>query len=97
MNLHVIEENRNPKMRHTSLSNWPGPSLLRRLTAPSLITEGRISLAAALVQATSSSSLAASADCNEKDLKLLRLTVSRNAETCHLLVSAEARRPYRNL
>ena len=42
MNLHVILENRNPKVLHTGYPNWPGPSLLRRLTAPSSITEGRI-------------------------------------------------------
>ena len=42
MNLHVIIENRNPKMLYASYPNWPRPSLLRRLTVPSSITEGRI-------------------------------------------------------
>ena len=88
MNLHVIIENRNPKMLYTSFPNWPGPARLRRLTSPSSITEGRINLAAALTQAPYSSSLAASADRSGKALKALCLTLSRNAMISHLLVSA---------
>ena len=88
MNLQVIVENRNPKMLYTSFPNWLGPSFLRRLTAPSSITEGRISLAGALAQAASYSSLAASTDCIGKALKALHLNLSRNAMTCHLLFSA---------
>ena len=83
MNLHVIVE----KMLHTSSPNRPRPSLLRRMTTPSSVTEGRITLAAALAQAPSSSSLAASADRGGKALKALFLTLSTNAMTCHLLVS----------
>ena len=85
MNLHVIVEKRNPKLLYTSFPNWPGSSFLRRLNTPSSITEQRIRLAAALVQAAESSSLAASADNGGKALKTLCL--SRNAMTCHLLVS----------
>ena len=44
MSLHVIVENRNTKMPHTGFSQRARLSLLRRLTAPSSITEGRISL-----------------------------------------------------
>ena len=71
MNLHIIVENRNPEMLCTGSPNWPGPSLLRRLTTPSSITEGRITLAAALAQAPSSFSFAASADRGGKTLKAL--------------------------
>ena len=88
MNLHVIVENRNPKRLRTGFPNWPGLSFLRRLTTPSVMTEGRIRLAAALAQAAESSSLTASAEGSVKDLKALWLTLSRNAMTCHLLVSA---------
>ena len=88
MILHVTIEKRNPKMLYTSFPNWLGPSLLRRLTAPSSITEGRISLAAALAQASSASSLEASVDCSGKAFKALHLNLSRNAMACHLLVSA---------
>ena len=87
MNLHVIVEKRNTKMLHTGSPNWPRASLLRRLTASSSITEGRISLAAALAQAPSSSSPSASADSGGKALRALCLTLSRNALNCHLLVS----------
>ena len=87
MNLHVIVENRSPKRLRTGFPNWPGLSFLRRLTTPSLMTEGRIRLAAALAQAAESSSLAASADNHGKALKTLCLTLSRNTMTCHLLVS----------
>ena len=71
MNLHVIVEKRNTKMLHTGSPNWPGPSLLRRLTASSSITDGRITLAAALAQAPSSFSFPASADRGGKTLKAL--------------------------
>ena len=71
----------------TGSPNWPGPSLLRRLTTPSSLTEGMITLAAALTQASSSSSLAASADRSGKALKALCLTLSTHTMTCHLLVS----------
>ena len=71
MNLHVIVENRSPEMLCTGSPNWPGPSLLRRLTTPSSITEGMITLAAALAQAPSSFSFAASADRGGKALKAL--------------------------
>ena len=88
MILHVTVENRNPKMLYSCFPNWFGPSLLRRLTTPSSITEGRISLAAALAQASSASSLEASVDCSGKAFKALHLNLSRNTMTCHLLVSA---------
>ena len=71
MNLHVIVENRSPEKLCTGSPSWPGPSLLRRMTTPSSVTEGRITLAAALAQAPSSSSLAASADRSGKALKAL--------------------------
>ena len=88
MNLPVIIKNRNPKMLHNGFPNWPRPSVLRRLTTPSSITEGKISLAAALAQASLSSSLSASADRSGKVLQVLCLTLSTNAMTCSLLVSA---------
>ena len=83
MNLHVIIE----KMLHTSSPNIPRPSLLRRLTTLSSMTEGRITLAAALAQAPTSSSLAAFTDRSAKAIKALCLILSTNAMTCHLLVS----------
>ena len=86
MNLHVIIEKRNPKLLYTGFPNWPGSSLLRRLTAPSSITEEKIRLAPALVQAAKSSSLTASTDNGGKALKTLCLTLSRNA-TCWSLHS----------
>ena len=49
---------------------------------------GKDHLDAALAQAASSSSLAASVDRGGKALKALCLTLSRNAMTSHLLVSA---------
>ena len=44
MSLHVIVENRNTKITHTGFPNGPGPSLLRRLTVFSSITNRRINL-----------------------------------------------------
>ena len=88
ISLHVIAENRNLKMLHTGFPKWPRPSLLRRLTTPFTFTEGRISLAAALAQDPSSSSLTASADGGWKTLDILLLSLSRYSVTCHLLVSA---------
>ena len=76
ISLHVITENRNLKMLHTGFPKWPRPSLLRRLNAPSSITKGRITLAAALAQASLSFSFIASVDWSGKDLKALRLTLS---------------------
>ena len=88
MILHFTVENQKPKKLYSCFPNWFGPSLLRRLTTPSSITEGRISLAAALAQASSASSLEASVDCSGKAFKALHLNLSRNTMTCHLLVSA---------
>lgn len=67
---------------------WPRPSLLRRLTAPSSITEGRISLATFMGQGSYSSSLTASADGGGKALENLWLSLSRYSMTSYLLVSA---------
>ena len=67
---------------------WPRPSLLRRLTAPSSITEGKISLATFLGQGSYSSSLTASADGGGKALENLLLSLSRYSVTSYLLVSA---------
>ena len=66
----------------TRSHNWPGPSLLRRLTSPSSMTDGRITLAAALTEASSSSSLAAYADRSGKSLKALCLTLSTHTMIC---------------
>ena len=84
MYLHVIIEKRNPKLLYTGFPNWPGSSFLRRLTAPSSITGEKIRLAAALVQAAKSSSLAASTDNGGKGLK----TLFDSEQKRHLLVSA---------
>ena len=96
MNLHTMVKNRNPKMLHTGSPNWPRPSLLRWLTIPCSVTEGRTSLAVAMAQAASSSSLAASADRGGKAFKALCFTLSRNAMNGHLLVSAYAWGSHRN-
>ena len=88
MNLHIIVQNRTAK----KLIHW-FPKLPQALTSEkadrSLFNlRAKDHLDAALAQATSSSSLAASADCSGKVLKALCLTLSRNAMTSHLLVSA---------
>ena len=88
MNLPVIIKNRNPKTLHNGSPNWPKPSVLRRLNAPSSIAKGRITLAAALAQASLSFSFTASVDWSGKALQALCLTLSTNAMTCCLLVSA---------
>ena len=68
----------------------PRPSLLRRLTAPSSISEGRISLAASLGQGSFSSSFTASADGGGKALENRWWTLSRYSMTSYLLVSVQA-------
>ena len=97
MNLHVIVE----KMLPTSSPNFPRPSLLRRLTTPSSMTEAKITLAAALAQAPSSSSLAASADRGEKALKALCLITRGDlpppppeSESVSLSVVSDSFRPH---
>ena len=88
MNLQVTVERRNPKMLHTE-SPLLAQALKTEKADRSLFNlRAKDHLDAALAQATSSSSLAASADCSGKVLKALCLTLSRNAMTSHLLVSA---------
>ena len=86
MNLHVIAENRNPKMLHRGSLNWSWPSLLKA-DCSVFNHRGKDHLAAALTQAPFSSFLAATADRGGKD-PCLWLTLNRNTMTCHLLVSA---------
>ena len=86
MNLHVIVENRNPKMLHSGSLNWPWPSLLKA-DCSIFNHRGKDHLAAALAQAPISSSLTATADRGGK-APCLWLTLNRNTMTCHLLVSA---------
>ena len=75
---------------------WPRPSLLRRLTTPSSITEVRISLAASLGQGSSSSFLTASADGAGKAMHNPWLILSGYSMTSYLLVSVQAWSPHRN-
>ena len=86
MNLHVIVENRNPKMLHSGSLNWPWPSLLKA-DCSIFNHRGKDHLDAALAQPASSSSIAGYVDRGGKALKALCLTLSRNAMTSHLLVS----------
>ena len=86
MNLHVIREKRNPKMLHTVLPTGPVPHS-EKVDHSVFSHRGKDRLAAALTQAPFSSSLATSADRGGKALRALWLTLSRNAMTCHLLVS----------
>ena len=88
MNLHVIVQNRNAK----KLIHW-FPKLPQALTSEkadlSLFNlRAKDHLDAALAQAASSSSLAASADRSGKALKALCVILSANAMTCCLLVSS---------
>ena len=88
MNLHIIVENRNPKVLHTRFPQLTWAHTIEKADCSLFNHRWKDHLAASLAQGPSSSSLTASADGGWKTLDILLLSLSRYSVTCHLLVSA---------